>query len=57
MTEEMFELFVAIAMHAAIIRTSRGKDETVEDIAILAVKQAEAVERILKRTKKVKRDE
>lgn len=54
MNEEMFELFVAVAMHAAI---GRAKDETVEDIAILAVKQAEAVKRILKRTKKVKTDE
>lgn len=56
MNEEMFQLFVAVAMHAVIGRVE-GDKATVEEIAILAVKQVEAIERILKRTKKVKKDE
>lgn len=49
MKDDDFTLFVLVAMHAAIGKAQ--PNTTVDEIALLAIKQAEAVEKVLKKTK------
>ena len=49
MKDDDFTLFVLVAMHAAIGKAPQTS--TVDEIALLAVKQAEAIEKVLKKTK------
>ena len=48
MNEEMFQIFVAIAMHAAI--NKMPQKSTTAEIAKIAVEQAKAVRRLLERS-------